>query len=129
MYNFLQANLILPELSGLQTYMSKELSVVKENVLRFDELRRHLISHGYPSEIHVFEDGTRITNNVSFCLENNTLIGLNTPFNRLTGMPFENFHKANSARNIYDSISNYEKASYVQVLLAQPNVAGKSICV
>ncbi|KAL7024528.1 hypothetical protein ACKWTF_013086 [Chironomus riparius] len=114
--------MILPELSSLKSFMNNELSVVKENLLRFDELHQYLAANEYPFEVHVFEDGSRITSKVEYCPDTNTLIGLNAPFDPTTGLPFVNFHKADSAKNIYDSITKFDKASYVQVLLAQPNV-------
>ena len=102
--------------------MNNELNIVKGNVLRFDELHQYLAAHEYPFEMHVFEDGSRITSKVEFCPDTNTLIGLDSPFDPLTGLPFVNFHKAYSASNIYNSITKYDKVSYVQVLLAQPNI-------
>lgn len=104
--------------------MKHELSIVKENKLRFDELHQYLAAHEYPFEIHVFEDGSRITSKVEYCPDTNTLIGLVSPFDNLTGLPIDSFHIADSARNIHNSIKNFGKATYVQVLLAQPNVPG-----
>lgn len=124
LFEFLQANIVLPDLGGLKIYMKNELNVIEENKLRFDELHQYLAANDYPFEVHVFEDGTRITSKVEYCPDTNKLIGLNAPYDPSTGMPFENFHKADSARRIYDSISKFEKATYVQLLLAQPNVPG-----
>lgn len=124
LYEFIHVNLVLPELSGLKKFMNKELSAIKENILRFDELHQYLAAHEYPMEVHIFEDGSRITSKVEYCPDDNTLVGLIAPFNQRTGLPFINFHKANSAKNIFNSITKYEKANYIQVILAQPNVPG-----
>ena len=78
--------MVLPELCGLKRYMNNELNIVKGNVLRFDELHQYLAAHEYPFEIHVFEDGSRITSKVKFCPDTNTLIGLDSPFDPLTGL-------------------------------------------
>ena len=66
--------MVLPELSGLKRFMNNELNIVKGNVLRFDELHQYLAAHEYTFEIHVFEDGSRITSKVEFCPDTNTLI-------------------------------------------------------
>ena len=72
--------------AALQNQPIWRLNIVKGNVLRFDELHQYLAAHEYPFEIHVFEDGSRITSEVKFCPDTNTLIGLDSPFDPLTGL-------------------------------------------
>jgi hypothetical protein len=126
LYQFLRANLKLPELSGLIDFMRTELSVVRENTARFDELKSYLESHNYPLEVHLFEDGTKVVEKIDYCPTTNTLIGLDAPFDE-TGFPIQNYHLATSAKHIYNSVASYAKSSYSQIILAQPNVSGKKI--
>ena len=124
MYIFFHKNLKFPEISSLKTFMSQILPTIEENNLHFDELKNYLTVHNYPMEIQLFEDGTKIVEKVEYCPRSNALLGLDAPFNPITGLPTKNFHKAITAKNIFQSLKNYSKASYVQVILAQPNARG-----
>lgn len=124
-YEFFNWNLKFPAVSSLKNFMLKELKIVNENVFRFNELKNYLIENNFPLEVHVFEDGTKVVEKIEFCSETNSLIGLDAPFDSSTGLPFMNYHSAKSAKSIHHSITSFDKASYAQIILAQPNVAGK----
>ena len=87
--------------------MYKELAAIRENIMRFDELKEYLIGNGYPLEVHVFEDGTRIVDKIEYFSEFNTLIGHVAPFDNITGMPVVNYDFANTSKNIHHSITNF----------------------
>ncbi|KAG5679941.1 hypothetical protein PVAND_009476 [Polypedilum vanderplanki] len=100
--------------------MEKGLSKLEDGVLRFDGLKNFLIQHEYKMEIGIYEDGTKLVEDVHFDINSNTLIGLTAEFDVSTGLPIPRFHRADTAFAIYNSITTYEKSSYAQIIIAQP---------
>ncbi|KAG5681866.1 hypothetical protein PVAND_011273 [Polypedilum vanderplanki] len=70
--------------------------------------------------IGIYEDGTKLVEDVHFDINSNTLIALTAEFDVSTGLPIPRFHRADTAFAIYNSITTYEKSSYAQYIIAQP---------
>lgn len=101
--------------------MQKDLPPLRADYLDFDGLKKFIIERNLSSSVSLAGDAAKIVENVRFDIKSNTLIGLTAPFSELTGLPLENFHKADSAEHIYNSILSYPKASMVECLIARPN--------
>lgn len=100
-------------------------SKLKESHFYFDELVKFLEKNNYAKEVCILEDGTKITEAAEYDAIEKVINGLVAPTNATTGMPEANFFPALSAMQIVTAIQNCPKASYVQVILAKPNVAGR----
>jgi hypothetical protein len=120
-YNFLSVNLKLPVLKTLQRFMKSDHPPLEENLLDFDGLKDFIEKHQCSNSIGLYEDGAKIDENVKYIKRSNSLIGLTAPFDDSTGMPIQDFHKADSAKSVYESIQMYPKAGYVQSIIARPN--------
>lgn len=120
-YLFLSKNLILPELSTIRKFMSHDLNLVYEGQWRFDEIAEYIVRHNMKKEIGVFEDGTKINERVDYDVKSNSLLGLVSPIEASTGLPRAHYFDAKTADQINYAIKNHPRASYLQVILVQPN--------
>ncbi|KAG5671558.1 hypothetical protein PVAND_001751 [Polypedilum vanderplanki] len=122
-YEFLSCNLNLPHVSSVRNHMAKSMTNLKESQLDFDGLKKFLQENNYELNVGLFEDGTKIVEKVEYDRESNSLKGLVAPFQN-NGMPFANTYKAKTASKIMNAVNINNKASYVQVLMIQPNNSG-----
>lgn len=120
-YEMFTKNLVFPEYTTIRKFINVKCMKMIEGKLYFDELKTYLLENNFNLEVGIFEDGTKIVELVEYDLNNNILTGLVSPIDKNTGMPQIYFHTADSAININNSIINYNKSSYVQVILCQPN--------
>lgn len=127
MYEFFHSNLNFPSVKTVKRKMLDYRKKLHEGHLYFDELVTYLDSKGYPREVSINEDGTKITEVAEYDAGEKIIQGLISPIDKRTGMPKENFFQALSAKQIVDAITNNSKASYVQVILAKPNFVGKTV--
>lgn len=123
LYEFLKLNLMLPSYETLRKKMTKYQGKATEGKFYFDELSQHLESNGYPREIAIVEDGTKLTESIEYDVDTNSIIGLVLPL-KSTGMPKMNCFPAETAQQILEAIKTCGKSSYVQVVLAKANLAG-----
>lgn len=123
-YKFYHENLKFPEVSAVQKYMKKKVKPINEAVFYFGDLEKYLENFKYTKEVALTEDATRICEIVEYMSKGNLLSGLVAPIDPVTGMPKPNYFKASTARSIFDHLQLYDRASYVQILLAQPNNTG-----
>lgn len=123
-YKFYHKNLKFPEATAVQKYMRKKVKPINESILYFDGLANYLEENKYTKEVALIEDATKISEVVEYVAKENLLCGLVAPIDTITGMPKSNFFKADTAKNIFDQLQQHERASYVQILLAQPNNTG-----
>lgn len=121
-FNFLSANLNGPSIWTVKSFIDRHNKVHRESDLFFDKLVEWLKSNNFPMEVVLAEDGTKIVSKVEYCSRTDTLIGLVAPNDDLTGFPKPNFFKTKTAEDIAKYISLFPVASYVQVILAVPNV-------
>lgn len=98
-------------------------------MLRFDQLAAYLEEKNYDKEVWIFEDGTKIVETVDLSSDSKCLLGLVAPFDQKTGLPIPEYHSACSGWEIYNSMKNFEKFSYIQLIVAQPNHTGNVLCV
>lgn len=70
------------------------------------------------------EDGTKISKRIEYDAVEKVVLGLVSPLQKKTGMPREKFFSAQTAKQIVDAVQKNQKASYLQVILAKPNVKG-----
>lgn len=120
-YNFLSINLSLPELSTVRRFMSDEMNLLYEGEMQFDFICDFMRSNNIKMQVGIFEDGTKINEKIDYDVQNNSLIGLVAPFNTNTGLPDVHHFKARNALEIFNHIKNSPRASYLQVIMAQPN--------
>lgn len=120
-YNFLSANLKLPELSTTKKFIDQQCKKVYEGQLLFDELQQFLHDNNLGNKISIFEDATKINECVDYDSSSNSLLGLVAPLNANNGLPSVNFFAAVNAKQIKESLENYSRSSYVQVLVAVAN--------
>lgn len=120
-YKFFSVNFKLPCIGTVKKFMCEDLKKIHESILRFDELSEFLDHYGYPKEVSISEDGTKILELVEYDAKSNRLTGLVAPIDYSTGMGKSGFFIANSARNIFNSITNFQKGGYLQVIIAKPN--------
>lgn len=125
LYEFFHLNLNFPALKTVQRRMLKFHKKLIENHFYFDELVNFLKINNYVYEVCILEDGTKITEAAEYDAIENLITGLVAPTNASTGIPIEKFFPALTAKQISIAIQNSPKASYVQVILAKPNDAGK----
>lgn len=118
LFENLRPNLVLPTAKTIRTYMNTFNSKLIEGRVYVEELRNYLISRNLPLDIVILEDGTKISEFVEYDAFQNVLLGLVAPLDT-NGFPMINFFKANGANDIIKSISNYSKASYIQVIIAK----------
>lgn len=123
-YNFHSVNMNFPELSTVRKFINREMELMAESILMFDNLKEFLEKRNYKMEVAVFEDGTKISERIEYDLKMNTLIGLVSPFHSVTGLPLANYHQADTALKIINAVNNNAKSSYIQIILAQPNHTG-----
>lgn len=125
LYDFLHLNMNLPSLKTVRRKMIQYRGKLLEGHLYFDELDAFLTSKGYPREVSIMEDGTKISERVEYDATEKIILGLVSSLQKKSGMPEEKFFSAMTAKQIVDAIQNNKTASYVQVILAKPNVAGE----
>lgn len=124
LYEFFTLNLNFPSIKTVKRKMLQYRKKLHEGHLYFDELAEYLDFKGYPREVSINEDGTKITEIAEYDAVEKVIQGLISPFNKRTGMTKERNFPALSAVQILQAIKNNPKASYVQVILAKPNFAG-----
>lgn len=120
-YEFLTKNLSLPDLKTVKKFMKVEMNCTYEGEMRFDIICDFLKANNIKLEVGIFEDGTKINEKVEYDAPSNSLIGLVAPFNPSTGLPDMHYFKARNAIEIYNHIKNSPRASYLQVIMTQPN--------
>jgi len=59
-YDIFQMNMSLPEISTVRDYIESQAKHLHEGILYIDELKNFLIQKGYPLEVGIFEDGTKV---------------------------------------------------------------------
>lgn len=124
LYEFLKLNLVLPSYETLRKQMSLFQKKRIEGKFYFDDLIQHIQTNAYPNEVAIVEDGTKLTESIEYDADSNSILGLVLPIDESTGMPRVNCFPAETAKHICDAIKNFAKSSYVQVVLAKPNLAG-----
>lgn len=126
-YKWFQINLKLPSENTLQKFMNEHLNRYIDGKAEFCSLDEFLTRHNYPRSIGIFEDGTRITQALEYDIVTNAIIGLPSPLDLRSGFPIMNNFIADTAKNIINSIENFELAKIVQLIAVQPNQIGKKI--
>lgn len=112
-----------------EPYIAQVQSTAVEGVLRSDELLQYLNDLKSPKFVALSEDATRISNRAQYDPQTNQIVGFVLPLGR-NGMPSAKSYMARSAAEIehcfYEIETRKEKklASYVNVVMAQPLVAG-----
>jgi len=119
LFENLRPNFVLPTAKTIRNYIDTYNSKLVEGKVYAAELKQFLISRDLPLEVVVLEDGTKISEYVEYDASQNVLLGLVAPLQTSNGFPKEQFFVANSASDIISSISNYKRASYVQVIIAK----------
>lgn len=118
-YEFLRVNMdnALPAISTVHNYLSEKEHRI-EGVCDFDGLKRYLEENNLPKVIFVCEDQTKVTKKIRYDKQTNCLIGFVAPSSK-NGLPRPFYFKASSSlhKSYFD---NHAKASFVNILLAQP---------
>lgn len=121
LFKFMENNLSLPDVKTVKRFMVDEMKLIYEGELQFDVIVDFLKANKIKLEVGIFEDGTKINEKVEYDSPSNSLIGLVAPFNPSTGLPNMHHFQARNAVEIYNHIKNSPRASYLQVIIAQPN--------
>jgi hypothetical protein len=119
LYEQLAENMVLPNLKTVRRFILKFNTKMIEGKIYSNELKDFLISHNFPLEVIILEDGTKVSECVEYDATNKVLLGLVSPLQASNGLPKENYHTALRASDIIDSILNYAKAGYIQVIIAK----------
>lgn len=130
-YETIKANAqhALPSERAVTRYIAQVQSTAVEGVLRTDELLQYLTDLSLPKVVALSEDATRITNRAQYDPQTNQIVGFVLPLGK-NGMPIAKSNMATSAADIEQCFYNIEArnemklASYVNVVMAQPLVAG-----
>lgn len=120
-YNFFSENMKLPHIRTVQNFMHKDLPPLLPNCFDFDGLKKFIFDRNLSTSVSLSGDAAKIVENVRYDSKTNTIVGLTSPFDEMTGIPQKDFHKADSAEHIYNSIMTYPKASMVECVIARPN--------
>lgn len=120
-YDFLNKNALLPSVSTIRNHIMRDIRTMEEGVIRVDGLVDYLKTNDYSMEVSILEDATKIVECVEIDYNTDTLLGLSAPFDMVTGMPKKHLFVSNTLENISDAVKNFNKSSYVNIILAQPN--------
>lgn len=115
----------LPSSSSVRNYLA-EIKHIEEGVADFDGLVQYLLENNYPKIVVIAEDQTRVWRKIRFDKQTNCLIGFVSP-NAQNGLPAPLFFKVHTSKSIQQYFEKYEKASFVNLIVAQPlspNAAG-----
>lgn len=121
-YLAIQENLCLalPSLSTINHFI-QNTKVIKEGVLRPDELALYLTQRNLPLTVCISEDATRIQGRVQYDSRSNEIVGFVLPINSENGLPKPSMIKA---RNTEEIVSHFTRkiptASFVNTIMAQP---------
>lgn len=129
-YETMHANMpkALPSISTVDLFIDQTQAVIREGVLRADELLAYLNAHDLPLAVGLSEDATRISNRIQYDSKSNMLVGFVLETRNDNGMFVTDQFEARSAKDIEDSffeivdnrVYHRASASLVTVVMAQP---------
>ena len=120
LYNMLAQNASMPSQSTVKKLLSNSTNDVEIGTLNFEGLKLHMENYPDAKRIMISEDASRIKSRVSYDRNTNCLIGLVPPTDPATGLPIVNFFEVRSPSQIMEYLTQYKKAKFVQVIMAEP---------
>lgn len=84
-------------------------------------LKQYLLQNGYPLEVMLSEDGTRVMQQVQYDSRSNTITGCVAPLDK-TGLPTQAYFNASNANEVVEKLEKCALASTAYVQLATPLV-------
>lgn len=124
-YKNLYLNSPIPAPSTLKNNL--QAGRMETSKLYIEELVLFLKKYDSPFEVIISEDATRISNRIEYDPTTNEIYGLLAKTDSTTGMPSQNFFKANKPSKVSEYMTNYKVAPYIQAILAKPLKLGKYI--
>lgn len=108
----------LPSTSSVRQYISQKRNI-EEGKLDIEGLATYIRSQDCQAFVVISEDQTKVWSKVKYDPRTGCLVGLVAPYGP-NGMPKERFFEVKSASTIYQFFTNNSKASYVNLVMAQP---------
>ncbi|GAB0086470.1 Peptidase S1, PA clan [Sergentomyia squamirostris] len=108
----------LPSLSKIKKYLQEQDCRIEEGKLRAEELKEYINKQKLPPYVWLSEDATKIQEGVKYNSRTDCATGYVMPFDK-NGMPITDTYKLKTPNDVA-RFSTAPKASYVNVILAQP---------
>lgn len=121
-YQTIQGNLpnSIPSITTLQRFLSSNERIL-EGQIRLTQLKSFLVKRGYPMNVWISEDQTRIVSTNEYDSVNNRIVGFTTPYDE-NGCPIINSFIAGSATEIQSYFNSESTANNLYAIVAQPLV-------
>lgn len=126
LYEFERANSPSPHVRTIQRYIKKQAENFLEGRLMVAELKKYLITNGYPLLVCWSEDATRITGGIEYKVSSDQLTGLVAPLNASNGMPVTSAFGCSTPRQVLNHLQNFPVGRNVQLTMIQPLMVGAS---
>lgn len=127
-YNAIASNSVMPSIKTVQNeiYNLKKMEIGSFYIENFVEELQDIYGEDCKKieEILIAEDGTKLSDDVSYDPVTDQIYGLVPEHNIVIGLPREKFFKASTPSKVIEDIKNCKIASYLQVITAKPMIFG-----
>lgn len=113
-YKTLQKNLPLPSIATIKRKLGKE-NPVQEGEVRVEMAKEMMISRNEPLFVWIAEDDSKVTSELKYNGNDDTVIGLELPMGN-DGLPVQSFFKFTTISAVQRYIEKYPMSSYVKLI-------------
>lgn len=111
---------VIPSSKTVRRVIEKE-RVIEKGLFRLKELNEFLNKRNYPCTVWLSGDQTAINNKIDYHEKTNSVIGFTSPLDT-DGLPVINGFPFNTVADLQKYFCDYNKSSYINVIIAQPLV-------
>jgi hypothetical protein len=117
-YETLYANSTIPCSRTVQDHHHKSFYRYDEGIPNIKPLSEYVKNNNCSKFLVLSEDGSKLTENVTYCCRTNKIYGLKIPLGP-DGLPVPDYYIVDCAEKMRDQIDNCQLSSYVYVMMAK----------